>query len=330
MKRFHSDVGSAKAALEQRPEILKAVSVYATLYVGFRVIHHVMYIQTSQFVIGDRIVAVQLRSKLNLIQNRSLQSLAFYIRDHGCTHLTLIAIKHSMHSSFSEMFESLRVNGLAALGEQCCLAPLVHIAKRSADKGFIGFYFAAILAEVGSAERFVLHGQPNPVQHEPSRLLSNLHASSDLIAADSVLAIGNHPSCHHPLVERDCGILHHGSDLDGEFAFGMVLGASPGTALLAEFNSLAPAGRANDLAVWPSPNSKIINAVVGVREVDNSFLKACRFGFHGRFHEQNYSLKQWSSQVNYCPPPACGIIELGSVFPPKSRAQRTYLQNIPE
>src|SRR5580698_4175638 len=51
MKRFHSDVGSAKAALQQRPEILKAVGVYATLHIFLCVIHNVMNVEAGQFVV---------------------------------------------------------------------------------------------------------------------------------------------------------------------------------------------------------------------------------------------------------------------------------------
>jgi hypothetical protein len=104
----------------------------------------------------------------------------------------------------------------------------------------------------------------------------------------------------------------------------MVLGTGPSASGLAEFNLVRSARGAHNLAVWPAPNSKIINAVVWVGEVDNSFLKTLRFGFHGGFHEQNYSLKPWSSQLYYCPPPVFGIMGLEGLFSPKYRTERTY------
>src|SRR6266481_2894003 len=315
MKRFHSNVGATKRTLQERPEVFQPVSVYAALYVSLRVIHHVMHIEARQFVVSDCIIAIELRAELNLIQNRALQSLSLYVRHDAGANLPLIPIKHSMHGGFSKMLESLRVNSLAALCEHRRFAALVHITERSADESFIGFDFAAVLTELGSAEGFILHRQSNPVKHEPCRLLSNLNARCDLVTTDPVLTVSNHPSRHHPLVQWDCGIFHHSADLDGKFTLGMVLRASPSAASLAKFRFIRTTSGADHPAVWPSPNSQIINAVVGVGEIDNSLLKALRFGFHGGFHEQNYSLKPWSSQVNCYPPPwSPVIIGLGGNF----------------
>jgi len=59
-----------------------------------------------------------------------------------------------------------------------------------------------------------------------------------------------------------------------------MLRTSPSPALLAEFDSLATASWTNDLAVFPAANGEIVDAVVGVREVDDCLLQALRFG-HG-------------------------------------------------
>ncbi len=44
MKRFHANVGSRDAALEKRPEVLKAVGMYATVYVLNRMVNDLMRI----------------------------------------------------------------------------------------------------------------------------------------------------------------------------------------------------------------------------------------------------------------------------------------------
>jgi len=79
MKRLYSNVGSMQPAFEKRPEVFKAVSVYAAFYVLDRMVHNIMRIDASEFVVGDGIVGVELRSELDLIQNLVLQSLAFYV-----------------------------------------------------------------------------------------------------------------------------------------------------------------------------------------------------------------------------------------------------------
>src|SRR6266446_3786194 len=110
MKRFHSNVSTMQPALQQTPEVFESVRVDATANVLFCVIDHVMSVNVRQFVVGDRIVAIELRPKLNLIQNRVLQGLALHVRYNGCTNLAFVAVEDSMHRSFSEMLESLRVN----------------------------------------------------------------------------------------------------------------------------------------------------------------------------------------------------------------------------
>jgi hypothetical protein len=138
------------------------------------------------------------------------------------------------------------------------------------------------------------------MQHEPCRLLGDFNIACDLVAADTVFAVSDHPSCHHPFVERDGGIFHHSADLDGELALCMMLGASPSATLLAKFYSLTATGWAYDLAVRPTADSEIVDAIVRVREVDDRFLQTLRFGHGLVLHDQNYIEKQWSGQLYYC------------------------------
>src|SRR5438128_12679869 len=59
MKRFHTHVGSGDAALEQRPEIFKAVSVYATVYILASVVNHLMRIFSCETFIGLEGIGVE-------------------------------------------------------------------------------------------------------------------------------------------------------------------------------------------------------------------------------------------------------------------------------
>ena len=66
--------------------------------------------------------------------------------------------------------------------------------------------------------------------HEPSSLLGNAKSAVHLIAADAVLAVGDHPNCSKPLPEIDWAILEYRSDLGGELAARVLLFALPKTA----------------------------------------------------------------------------------------------------
>ena len=119
------------------------------------------------------------------------------------------------------------------------------------------------------------------MEHEPCRLLSNLYVLGNLVATDSVLAVGDHPGCSEPLVQRDRRVFHHSSDLNREFALGVMAGALPSPASAVE---TAHTGRvasgANDRTVRPPAHCKVVNAVIGIREVNDCFLQALRFLAH--------------------------------------------------
>ena len=56
-----------------------------------------------------------------------------------------------------------------------CVNIQVHVASLAADEGFVNFDFAAQLA----AEGFILQGQTNAMQHEPSGFLGNIEIASE-------------------------------------------------------------------------------------------------------------------------------------------------------
>jgi hypothetical protein len=118
------------------------------------------------------------------------------------------------------------------------------------------------------------------VQHEPCRLLGNLHVPSNLVGRKAVLAVSDHPSCHHPLVEADGRILHDGADFDGELAHGMMDAALPDAALGIELYFVGAASGAGNGTVRPASERKVVDAVIRIREVDDCLLQGLWFG-HG-------------------------------------------------
>ena len=106
------------------------------------------------------------------------------------------------------------------------------------------------------------------MQHEPSRLLTDAHVFGDLATAHTVLTVEDHPHCDEPFVERDRGVLHDGSDFDGELAFGMVLGTLPSAPLGVETDPIRSATGTNHATIGPSPQSQVINAVMEFRSTE--------------------------------------------------------------
>ena len=143
------------------------------------------------------------------------------------------------------------------------------------------------------------------MEHEPSGLLTDADVLSNLATADAVLAVQDHPHGGEPLVQRDSGIFHDGSDLDRELALGVVSRALPSAPFGVEADTIRPATGTNDLAVGPATQSQVINAVILVCKVDNSFLQAFWFwlqiGHNLALHALKCTTYLRASQVNNRP-----------------------------
>src|SRR5207248_2379234 len=77
--------------------------------------------------------------------------------------------------------------------------------------GFVHFDVSAHLVK-----RTALNRQSEPVHHEPRGFLGDAKIAGDLVAADAVLAVDEHPHRGQPLRERDRAVLEDAADLDGE------------------------------------------------------------------------------------------------------------------
>src|SRR5260370_28360837 len=138
------------------------------------------------------------------------------------------------------------------------------------------------------------------MHHKPSGFLSNPQITRHFVAADSILAVSQHPSCGEPLIQSDCGILKDSPNLDGELALCVMAPALPETTLRKKLNTIRATRRARN-AFGPASDCQIVNVVIGIREIDDCFLKALWFGLHNVLHAKNHSLNRWMSQVNYYP-----------------------------
>src|SRR5213080_1736518 len=87
MKRFHANVGSRNPALQQRPEVLKAVGMYAAIYVLSRVVNDLMSVLAGQSLIRKQGVSIKSRASSDMLAYFILQYLATTTRNHAGTNL---------------------------------------------------------------------------------------------------------------------------------------------------------------------------------------------------------------------------------------------------
>ena len=280
MKRLYADIGSIQTALEKAPEILDALSVYAAFDIAFHVVDDVVSEVRREAHVTNELVGHQFGTFRHSLTNGFMRN-------------GFVASGSDFRTYFSATFQHPVHYGLAVttlhsdtVTETTALR-LVHVPRLATDECFVNFHLCSGTSDLG-AEEFVLHSQTNPLEHKPSRFLAYLHVPRNLVATDPVLAIRQHPRSGEPLVQRNWAILVDRSDLNRELALGMMATAFPSAPFWVELADLfGPATGTSDLAVRPSPYRQVINTVIRIREVNNRFLKAGRFGFHCVFHDQN-------------------------------------------
>src|ERR1035437_6005533 len=269
MKRFHANIGSRDAALQETPKILKPVRVHAAIYVLCGVVNDLMRVIRCQSIVGHERIAVK--------RSASGYMLAYFLLQYSLT-----TAGNNGSTNLSAALQDAHDGGLVlrpGASDPALALTQVHVACLTADESFIYLNFAAKFG----TEEIVLHRKANPLQHEPSRFLGNSHVLGNLVATDTVLAVSEHPSCGEPFIQRNRAVLVDRADFDGELTLGVMATTLPSTTLGIELADLfGTATGANDLAVWPSADSDVVNAVIGIREVNNRFLKALRFLVHLR------------------------------------------------
>src|SRR5262249_26076925 len=140
----------------------------------------------------------------------------------------------------------------------------------------IYFNFFSSAAKFGH-ERTAMHGQPDPVQHEPCGLLRNSDCAVNLVRRDSVFAVAKHPHRQYPLVETDGRVLKDRSDLGGELLAALAVLALPAF-LCGEIVMLFAATlRAFRFAIRPTRKCDRINTGLLVAKMPNRLLESFDF-----------------------------------------------------
>jgi hypothetical protein len=266
MKRFDTYIGSADAALEETPEVLKGIGVNLPIHVLDSMVNHLVRIVSGQSLIGEQEVGIESGSRLNMLPDFGLQNrLAAAGHNDSADVPTALQDAHDGHFVFG-----------ASTGD----APLpfgdMHVASLAANEGLIHFNRATVAAPL--QERAILHGKTNAVKHEPCSLLSDPKGPGDLAGANAILRRGDDPNGRKPLVQSERRVLEDGPNLDGELALGMGTLALK-FPLCSEVANISPSASRASHSVRLAMSDHVAEALIRVCEVDDGFLKS-GWSFH--------------------------------------------------
>src|SRR6185312_6564198 len=159
MKRFYSNVCSAKTALQQRPEVLYALSVYVALNVTVKMVHDLMSIVIAQCAIAWKFISHDSRTIGDIFAHDLIHQLSVALADDLGTNFSA-TLKHSENSS---------LGGVLTDSGHALTASLVHIPCFAADESFVSFDCSIRAAEFTAL--LILQSKANAVQHEPRGFL---------------------------------------------------------------------------------------------------------------------------------------------------------------
>src|SRR5437660_12099431 len=88
MKRFHTHIGSRDAALQQRPEIFKAVSMHATVYILASMVNYLMRVFSCETFIGLECIGIECSTSGNMSAYFFLQHSFATAGNYTCANLS--------------------------------------------------------------------------------------------------------------------------------------------------------------------------------------------------------------------------------------------------
>ena len=262
MERLNTNVGAIDTALQQRPEILKAVGVDATVDILDGVIDDLVGIVAGESFIREQEVSVEGGTRFDVLADLSLKDgLSAALDDHGTDLSATLKDAHDSHLVFS-----------ASAGDAALTNAQVHVASLAADEGLVRFNLRPAFAaqfHQGTA----LHGETNTVEHEPRSGLSDAKATGKFAGRYAVLAVSNNPNRRKPLLKAERRVLKNGSNLGGELTLSVSALALPFLLVRKPRDITSSASGADD-AVGPNLRRHVGDALVGVGEVNDCFSKS--------------------------------------------------------
>src|SRR5712692_977992 len=279
MIRFHTHIRAMQPALYETPEVFQRVRVYAAMHVLNRMIYNSVLIVLVKPDVRFKRIRVDGSASLDLFTNERLHIVLATPRDDLCADLPA-----TLHKSDNDCLV------VVYAASELRTAVLVHVAGLPADECLIHFHFAVWPATELLPKEVILQCQPNPLQHEPRGLLGDPQSAVNLHAADTVLAIAEHPKSGHPLIHAERGILENGADLDGELLVAAT--AKPQPPCLDEVVLGGVAPWTAHLARRPAQFDRVVEGTLRIGEVNDGVLQ-CLW----RLHKNN--IRQFFACVKY-------------------------------
>ncbi len=281
MRRIYTDVGSLEGPFQEAPEILDIVSVNVATNKLDRVINHLMRVGVGKAQIGFESISVEMRASLDGSANLRCQCFAADIGDmHG-----LDATWSLIAGAFDDAENSFFARTAGASDFPLFDMPM-HVLGETANKRFVGFDLAAHFQE-----RAGLHCQSDPVIHEPCSFLGDAKSAVHLVAANPVLAVGDHPDCSEPFPQVDRAIFEDGPDLGRELAPLMLFFTLPEPPRNNKARISATACRAAN-AVRPTQFDHRAKRDVRVGEIPDCFDEGLGFVRHTDQYDTDRLLRQ--------------------------------------
>jgi hypothetical protein len=278
MCRIDADVGSLEGAFQEAPEILDIVGMDLSANKLDRVVNHFMRIGIGKTEIGFESICVEMGASLDGGAYFGGQCSAANIGDVHGFYAALSLLAGTLDDPENRFFSRTA----SALDLSLADVPM-HVLGEATNKRLVRLYLTAHLQKRASP-----HCQPNAVIHEPCSLLSDTERSVHLVAADSVLTVGDHPDCGKPLPEVDWAILEDGPDLCRELTARVLLFAFPKTASGDEPNVSTTACRAAH-TVGPAQFDPRAQRNIRIGEVPDGIDQGLRLGGRGvGLHKKQY------------------------------------------
>jgi hypothetical protein len=290
MGRVNGDVSPLEASFQEAPEILDIVCVNVTANELDRVINGFVRIYIGEPQIRFQGVSVDVGARVHCVAHFWRERSSLYIGDmRGFDPASVL-----FNAAFDNAENSFLARPASALDLPLANVT-VHVLSEPPNECFVGLNLSAHPQESAG-----LHGEPDAVIHEPGGLLSDPKRSVHLVAADSVLAVGDHPDSCKPLPQIDRAILEDRPDFCRELAARVLLSAFPETAGVDEARISATACRAAN-PTRPAQFDHCPKRHVRIGEVANGFEKRLRLAERVDFHRYQYDTANLLRQVYYYP-----------------------------
>lgn len=264
MERLNTHVRSFDCSLKQTPEVFQSVGVDVTSGITDRMVNDLVGVVFIQSDVGFELIGMDSGTGLDRGPDTGLEVAPLGVGDNTGFDYAV--------PTFALALQEPHNHGLTDTATGFDGSPPfipVHVAGLTANEGLVNLHLAFELLEGPR-----LHGESDPVEHEPRCLLGHTDRAGQFVGTDPVLGVDQEPQRGEPLAQTDRAILEDRAELDGELFFtGFALPDTAGR----EIRSLdTTALRTSGFTVRPAQVSNEVDGNILIGEVLNDADKGTR------------------------------------------------------